>query len=330
MDSWINNKIKVLDQLKTKIIDLAVDTEFLYQVEANNPWFTMDFVKYAIQTLAHEMLDSKKLSQWITPYSATTNSKNLGIILAGNIPLVGFHDLLCAYMSPHIVKIKLSSKDIILTKKIIEIWSSLDSEWASRISIVEKIDQCEKIIATGSANTYRYFEAYFKKYEHILRKNRTSIALVPANISDAELDLLMDDIFLYFGLGCRNVSLLWIEKGFQINRIFEASERYAHFFSHSKYMNNYDYQRTLLLLNRVIHLANNFLMLRENESIFSPISVVHYQEFEQMDKVHQFIAANHQDIQCVIGPGFITYGSSQQPGLNDYADGVNVMEFLSR
>lgn len=324
----MNLKIAQLQNLKSALIELANDDDFLYRVEGQNSWFTKEFSQKAILNIVEGYLDDTKLKSWLSHYIIEKQKDTVGLILAGNIPIVGFNDILCAYFTTDNLRIKLSSKDAVLTPKILSLWTEIDSEWNERISIVERIENCDKIIATGSNNSYKYFEYYFRKYKHILRKNRTSIAIIHKNISDSELDALIDDIFLYFGLGCRNVSKLWIEKGFELTRIFEASERYNFLFNHAKYMNNYDYQRTLLLLNKVEHLSNNFLMLKEDENLFSPISVLHYQYFEDMKVVKNNIDMNKEQLQCVIGKGHIPFGQSQCPSLEDYADGIDTMSFL--
>ena len=323
----MKTKIEVLNKLADELKKLKQDEDFLLRVESHNPWFTPNFVKLSIENIIHEFLDEKKLIDWIANYDIKETS-SVGIILAGNIPAVGFHDILCSYIAADKVYIKLSSKDSLLTSIILKQWTALDSEWMERLQIVERIVKCDKIIATGSNSAYQYFEQYFSKFKNILRRNRTSMAILHKDISDDELNFLIDDIFLYFGLGCRNVSKLWIEKGFELSRIFEASERYNYFFNHSKYMNNYDYQRTLLLLNKITHLSNNFLMLKEDKSLFSAISVLHYEYFEKEEDYLLDIELNKEDLQCAIGRGFIPFGQSQKPSLNDYADDVDTMKFL--
>lgn len=323
-----DSKIASLQVLKNKLTQLSLDKDFLYRVEAHNPWFIPRYTLASIQSICNQYLDESKLRIWLGRYPLTEKEQTTGLILAGNIPLVGFHDILCGYFTSQKLNIKLSSKDNFLTSHVLNLWSEIDPDWKNRMTLVDKIEDCTKVIATGSNNTYKYFEFYFKKYKHILRKNRTSIAIVPNNISDEELNYLIDDIFLYFGLGCRNVSKLWIEKGFDLGRIFEASERYNFLFEHTKYMNNYDYQRTLLLLNKIPHLSNNFLMLREDSSLYSPISVVNYELYNTQESIDQFINQHREEIQCVIGRDNIPFGKAQSPELWDYADGVDTMQFL--
>lgn len=323
----MNTKIQHLVALGTELKKLSIDQDFLWSVESQNPWFIPDFTKLSLESITNNFLQTDKLDAWLGHY-AVKEKGSLGIILAGNIPIVGFHDIICSYFCSEKIEIKLSSKDLKLTPHILKLWTDIDPLWKERLSIVDRLGSCEKIIATGSNSAYNYFEQYFGKYKNILRRNRTSVAIVPKDISNEELNFLIDDIFIYFGLGCRNVSKLWIEKGFELSRIFEASERYNSFFNHVKYMNNYDYQRTLLLLNKVPHLSNNFLMLKEDKSLFSPISVLNYESFEDIKEVKSLLAANQQDIQCIVGRDFVPFGQTQQPALSDYADGVDTMNFL--
>jgi hypothetical protein len=322
------SKIENLKLLKTSLENLLLDSNFLVEVEYSNPWFLKEYTTRALRSIISELLDSEKLNQWMNSYEIKEESKMVGLIAAGNIPLVSFHDLLCVYMSPHRLKLKISSKDIFLTKSILDIWMSIDESWRSRVELVERIEGCDKIIATGSNNSYKYFEHYFAKYDTILRKNRSSIAILKKDITDRDLDLLMDDVFLYFGLGCRNVSKLWIEEGFNLERIFEASERFDYLFAHTKYMNNYDYQRTILLLNKVPHLSNNFLILKEDSQIFSPISRLNYQWYSNQSEISIELNNESENIQCVVGDHYVPFGHSQLPSLSDYADGVDTMKFL--
>lgn len=322
-------KIDVLDTLGQKLNQWREDEEFLYRVESQNPWFIPQYTQLAIQNIVEQYLDKEKLKSWLSNYEEKDHHSTIGVITAGNIPLVGFHDILSAYMMGNSsIQLKISSKDQILSQRLIELWTSIDANFSSRLEVVERIHQCDKIIATGSNQTFKYFEAYFGKYKHVLRKNRTSIGVIHREITDEELNLLLDDVFLFFGLGCRNISKLWIERGFNLDRIFESSERYKYFFEHSKYMNNYDYQRTLLLLNKIPHLSNNFFILREDLSLFTPISVVHYSYYDNVNEIADFIQKEQENLQCVIGKDYIPFGRAQSPTLSDYADGVDTIQFL--
>jgi hypothetical protein len=323
-----SDKLSVLKKLQSFLLEICSDEDILYRVENSNPWFTPRATKEALNSIAHYLLDQQELMKWSNSYSFN-DSKNIGIICAGNIPMVSFHDILCVYASPHRLSLKLSSKDNFLTRFVLEKWMEIDLEWKSRVEFVERIEKVDKIIATGSNNSYQYFEYYFKKFDHILRKNRTSVAIVSANATDKELDGLSDDILSYFGLGCRNVSKIYFENGFNTDRLFERAEKHKYLFEHTKYMNNYDYQRTLLLMNSVPHLSNNFLMIRECPDLFSPISTVHYEWYEKIAHVELKLEEQKNEVQCIIGRDFIPFGGSQSPCLMDYADGIDVMSFLS-
>lgn len=325
----MKQKIESLNKLKRSLLDLLEDSDFLQQVYASNNWFTPSLVKMSVQNICDEFLDEVKLTAWLSQYNfQSTQKETIGLILAGNVPLVGFQDILCVYFSPHDLKLKLSSKDTVLTKKVVELWCDIDADWSNSVEIVSIVKDIDKIIATGSNNSNQYFEFYFKKYRNILRRNRTSVAIVPKDISDEELNGLVDDIFLFYGLGCRNISKLYLEEGFNKDRLFEVSEKYSEYFNHQKYMNNYDYQRTLLLLNTVEHFSNNFLILRENPMLFTAISVVHYEWFTDINKVKEILDASKEDIQCVVGRDEISFGNAQKPTLTDYPDHIDVMEFL--
>ena len=322
-------KLKALAQLRQKIVEVSEDENFLEDVFLNNNWFIPQFTKFALNNISDYLLDANKLKDWSNHYNfSATVPYRVGIITAGNIPLVGFHDLLCAYLSPHHIQLKISSKDLFLTKWLIHIWCQIDIKFSNRIEIVERITNVDRIIATGSNNSYQMFQHYFSKYNPILRKNRTSVGIIRNHISDEEIAVLMDDIFMFFGLGCRNISKLYIEKGFELTRLFEvADKKYAFLFDQVKYMNNYDYQRTLLLLNNVPHLANNFWMLKEDPQLFSPISTTHFSYFDNETALEKYLSEHMEDIQCVVG-NEISYGHAQKPSLFDYADGIDVMEYL--
>ena len=326
--SPLSLKISNLEKLSSELMLLSQDNDFLSEVYARNNWFLPGFVQRALTNICEEYLHPQKLATWIEKYPTDIAPQAIGLILAGNIPLVGFQDLLCAYMSPHTIKLKISSKDEFLTKIVLNKWFEIDADFKNRVIFSELIKDIDKIIATGSNNSHQYFEYYFSKYKHILRKNRTSVAIVPKDITDEELDGLVDDIFLFFGLGCRNISKLYIEKGFNTNRLFEKSERYNFLFNQQRYMNNYDYQRTLLLLNKEIHLSNNFLILKEDKSLHSPISNIFYQYFENIDEVYAEIDTLKDEIQCVVSRNDNPFGKTQMPSLTDYADNIDVMEFL--
>ena len=307
---------------------------------AINPWFTPEFTRMAIDAIIDAMLDEHKLTDWLSHYdiSATDPDQVVGIIMAGNIPLVGFHDFLCCYVLGYPIRIKLSGKDEILFPFVYQKLCDIDPTLGQRSAVVDRLEGYDAVIATGSNNSFRYFEYYFRDHPRLLRKNRNSIAILTGRETDAELDALADDIFMYFGFGCRNVSKLYVPQDYDITILFPHFEKYKWMFSHSKFMNNYDYNRTLLLLNRTTHLANEIVMIQENNSIASPVSMLYYERYDDLNMLKQLYVKNAEQIQCVVGKGevaesidykgIVGFGGSQQPALSDYADGVDTVSFL--
>jgi hypothetical protein len=319
-------RLKTSEELKESIITAG----------HKNAWFTPEFVQYSIDAITLEMLNEAKLNTWLSRYDLHTVNKTVGLIFAGNIPLVGFHDFLCCYVAGCKMKIKLSSKDDTLFGSILNELFEVDSGARERVEIIETLKDFDAVIATGSDNTNRHFEYYFRNYPKILRKNRNSIAILMGEEQPEDLALLADDIFLYFGFGCRNVSKIFVPVGYDITTLFPHFEKYKWLHQHGKYMNNYDYNRTLLLLNKTPHLANEFIALVENDSIPSPISTLHYQFWHDENVLNTLIRENVGKIQCVVSKeparwkfaSSVTFGQSQHPELWEYADGVDTMAFL--
>lgn len=323
------SKIKFLVTLGERLKNDTYLTEIIERAHHKNNWFTPSNIERSLLSIYKEFLAEEKLEAFAKHYEYKQFKGQLAIILAGNIPLVGFHDILCGYLSGAKMQVKLSAKDDVLMKYILLQLKDIDEE--NPVEITERIDKIDKVIATGSANTNRYFEYYFNKYPHLLRSNRTSVAVLDGNETEEELDLLMDDIFLYFGLGCRNVSKIYIPRDYPLNKIFEHAERYSSHFNHQKYMNNYEYNRTIYLLNKIPHLSNDFFILKEDKSVFSPIGILFYEYYDNLDALSNTLEENQDNIQCVISNVFeesIPFGNSQSPTLFDYADGVDTMKFI--
>lgn len=331
-------KIVKLGELLQKDVRIFTAKERAGQ---KNPFFTPEFVHNAVNAISDRMLLKEKLEQWLLAYPALrsfSTDKTVGIIMAGNLPLVGFHDLLCAYICGYNINIKLSSKDDILTATIIQLLQEIEGEAGQKITIVEKLENFDAVIATGSNNSYKYFEYYFRNRPNILRKNRTSIAILTGNETKEELLGLADDIFMYFGLGCRNVSKLYVPNGFDITTLFPYFDKYNWMHEHSKYMNNYDYHRAILLLNQTPHLADDKVMIQESKSLSSPLSMLYYEYYETLSTLQSELAVLKEEIQCVVcSPdtektlgltGTVRFGKTQFPELNDYADGINTIQFL--
>ena len=297
-----------------------------------NAWFTKEFTELAIKNIAAEFLNKQKLEAWANQYSIpqqTENIKKVGIVMAGNIPLVGFHDLLCTFISGHKAVVKLSSKDEEMMKHIAAVLISFGAEVSSYIQFADMLKGCDAYIATGSNNSGRYFDYYFAKYPHIIRRNKTSVAILDGNETAEELALLADDMLQYFGLGCRNVTQLYVPKDYDFIQLLTALKKYDYFPDHHKYKNNFDYQLALLIMNNKFYMNSGAVLFTENESAFSPISEVHYSFYESKDDTIKKINSS-ADVQCIVGREFTPFGKAQSPSLTDYADGVDTMKFLTR
>lgn len=295
-----------------------------------NGWFTPAFIDQSVENIARIFLDPTALSAWASQYGIPETQpviKNVGIVMAGNIPLVGFHDLLCVFMSGHRQTIKLSSKDEVLIRHLVEQLHAWEPATQSLTGIQPMLKGCDAYIATGSNNSARYFDYYFAKYPHIIRRNRTSVAILDGNERVDELALLADDVYLYFGLGCRNVTQLYVPEEYDFVPLLETFKKYNELADHNKYRNNYDYQLALLLLNKSYYMTNGSIILHESSSPFSPISQLHYYFYKDEQAVASSLL-NNTDIQCVVGKKWLPFGRSQQPGLTDYADGIDTLEFL--
>ncbi|HSN61520.1 MAG TPA: hypothetical protein VLR49_11330 [Ferruginibacter sp.] len=294
-----------------------------------NGWFIPGFINQACEKITTFFLEEALLQQWADHYQVNENlnQKNIGNVMAGNIPLVGFHDFLAIFIAGHRQTIKLSSKDDILLKHLVQKMIEWDSSAENYISFSEILKGCDAYIATGSNNSARYFEQYFAKYPNIIRKNRTSAAILTGDETAEDLEKLSDDVHLYFGLGCRNVSKIYVPKGYDFIPLLRSFDKYLYFADHNKYKNNYDYQLSIILLNNIYYMTNESTLLTENEGLFSPISHVFYEYYEDVNKILTALQQK-DDVQCIIGKGQIDFGEAQNPGLFSYADGVDTMQFL--
>ena len=328
----LQERIKLLGQLGNYLLNDSPELlEIKQKAEWENPWFTQEFINLSIKNIAEKFLPKEKLEAWVKKYNLADENpqqKNIGIVMAGNIPLVGFHDLLSVFVSGDKAAIKPSSKDDVLIKHIAEKLNEWNPETIALIEFAENLKGCGAYITTGSNNSSRYFEYYFGKYPNIIRRNRSSVAVLTGNETKEELELLADDIQLYYGLGCRNVSKIYVPEGYGFIPLLEALKKYNHFADFHKYMNNYDYQLALLMMNSKFYMTEGSVILTEDESIFSAVSKVNYEFYNDDVSLKEKLEAN-KDVQCIAGHGFITFGHTQSPGLYDYADGVDTMEFLT-
>ncbi len=306
--------------------DLQIVKDRAFQA---NGWFTPEFIDLSLQNICRYYLDESRLNEWLAAYTAPVSSpRQVGIVAAGNIPLVGFHDWLCGFLSGHQVRLKLSSKDTILMQHVIDKVKEWYPEYAEQTQVQDMLKNCDAYIATGSNNSARYFEYYFAKYPHIIRRNRTSVAVLDGSETATELEALADDVMLYFGLGCRNVTSIFVPENYDFEALLKALRKYSYLADHHKYKNNYDYNLALVLLSNTAYLTNDNIILQESSAVFSPISVLHYSYYTDAATLREELKGNN-DLQCIVGHGFTPFGMAQQPSLSDYADGVDTMQFLT-
>lgn len=321
-------RIELLDKLGKYMLSDNEEWQHAQQrATTKNAWFTQEHISEAVRNIALEYLQKDKLEEWMSSYKLPESIRKVGIVTAGNIPLVGFHDVLCGLLSGHNIHLKLSSKDDALIAHLLKVLSGWDEAVAGQITIAEQLKNCDAYIATGSNNTARYFEQYFGKYPHIIRKNRTSVAILVGDETDEELLALGKDVFTYFGLGCRNVTQLCVPEGYDFFRLLQLFEQYDSYALHHKYKNNYDYHYAIYLLNRVPHFTNGSLLLVENELPFSAVSVLHYRYYNDARALAQRLQ-HSEEIQTIVGRDFTSFGTAQLPSLYDYADRVDTMAFL--
>lgn len=326
----LQQRLEILFQLGEYISAQSPEWQQTKQkAQQKNNWFVDEFVEAAAKNIARFFLQKEKLEQWVKHYNLDDNiiPKKVGIVMAGNIPLVGFHDFLAVFVSGHIQIIKQSSKDDVLLKHLVDTMIIWNSEVAKHVQFSEQLKDCDAYITTGSDNSARYFEYYFGRYPSIIRKNRTSVAILSGNETEEQLQLLADDIMQYFGLGCRNITQLYVPKEYDFVPLLSALKKYRWFFEHHKYRSNYDYQLAIYLMNNMFYMTNDCVVLIEAESPFSPIGTLHYQFYDDANTATASLK-NNDKIQAIVGAGGLPFGAAQSPGLMDYADGVDVMEFL--
>ena len=324
----INLLVKLGDYLLMNNDDLQSVKE---KARIQNAWFTEEFINLAIENIAKNFLQKDLLKDWVGQYQLSDNvqPKNVGIVMAGNIPLVGFHDFLCVFISGHKAIIKPSSKDEVLIKHIAQKIVEWNKEAEDYIVFAENLKNRDAYIATGSNNSGRYFEYYFGKYPNIIRRNRTSAAILTGKESEDDLVMLADDIQQYFGMGCRNVTHLFVPGKYDFVPLLNALKKYDYFKDFHKYRNNYDYRLALLILNNKFYMSNESIIITESESVFAPVSQLNYSYYNNIKTVEKNLG-NNQDIQCIVGKGFIPFGKSQSPLLTDYADGIDTLHFLKQ
>lgn len=332
----LQERTQALVRLGDRIKSLT-EEEFMAlaeRVERDNNWFTPEQTRLALQTIAG-YLDDAALNKWLAPYNIPEQGspKSVGLLMAGNVPAVGFHDLLCVLVSGHKAYAKLSSTDQVLIQWLSRELIQIQPEFRSRVFFEEMLKGKDAYIATGSDNSSRYFEYYFGRYPSIIRKNRTSIAVLNGTEGRDDYKALGQDIFQYFGLGCRNISKLYLKNQQQLQDFLKAIEGFHFITSHHKYLNNYEYNKAIYLVNGDSHFDNGFLLLKENEQLVSPIAVLYFEYYAGAEDLAEKLSPYQDKIQCVVSkdgwyPGSVAFGQAQCPALGDYADHVDTLAFL--
>lgn len=340
----LNQRIQVLADLGERIqfeLNHSPYNEafenLLNKVNQRNPWFTKESVVQSLSVWAN-LLESNNLNHFISRYETVLfekkNDKVVLLILAGNIPLVGLHDVICSFLSGSKSMIKVSSKDALLLSYLIEQIKTINSTASDYFEISEtKAQGFTHVIATGSNNSARYFDHYFSKFPNIIRKNRSSLAIITQETTDTELEYLANDVFQYFGLGCRNVTQLWVPHSFDFDRLKNAFNSYATIINHNKYANNYDYHKAIALMNGDPFIDFEFILLQNKSMLKSPLGVLHYNFYENVTEVDSYIQEHRADIQCVVSSqstsfNEVNFGQTQQPKLWDFADQIDTLQFL--
>lgn len=321
-------RIENLLQIKNYILGNEQEwQEVKFRAERQNAWFTQQFIEKSLKNICDLYLNEENLSNYAAQL-ITAEQKNkrtcVGITMAGNIPLVGFHDFLTVYLSGHSQRIKFSSKDDVLLPHLMEKLFSMDPRNQEIIQNALMLKNCDAYIATGSNSSAIYFEKYFAKYPHIIRKNKTSVAILTGKETKDDLEKLADDVYLYFGLGCRNVSKIFVPEGYNFELLLSSFNKYDALKNHHKYRNNYDYNLAIFILNNQYYMSNESLLLSENQYNYSAISVLNFEYYKDSPSL-----TNLQEIQAFIGADYLPFGSSQSPSLFDFADGINTIDFVN-
>ncbi|MCI2228051.1 acyl-CoA reductase [Polaribacter sp. MSW13] len=334
LSQFSNDKLEKKDNIDHNELFFDGFKHQLKIAQENNSWFTRDNLLFALESWS-KTLTKNNLNTWITKENISiTKPKKVAIIMAGNIPLVGFHDFISVLITGHSVLVKQSSNDKSLLPFLAKYLEYAEESFKGNITFTEeKLTNFDAVIATGSNNTARYFEYYFKNKPNIIRKSRNSVAVITGNETEEDLQKLSDDVFQYFGLGCRSVSKLYVPKGYDFNNFFNGMYVKKDLINNAKYANNYDYNKAVYLMSEFDLLENGFLMIKEDESYASPIATIFYEYYDNLDDLKIKLYEDRDKIQCVVSKGFIeneiAFGETQNPQLWDYADGVNTLEFLS-
>lgn len=333
LNQFKENSIEQNEMVKNNDLFFERMSNLIEQSQSYNGWFTPENVIFSLQSWAKALTD-ENLSKWLSNYDfSSVQPKQVGLILAGNIPLVGFHDLLSVLISGHNAIVKLSSNDQQLIKFMVDYLIAIDNRFQSKVEFIEgKLENFDAVIATGSNNTARYFEYYFNSKPNIIRKNRNSVAILTGNETKENLIALGEDIFRYFGLGCRNVSKLFVPKDYDFKLFFEAMFTKSDVIHYEKYANNYDYNKAVFLMSNFKLFDNEFLLLKEDTSYASTIGTLFYEYYSSIDALYSQLKNDEDKIQCIVSrnlqPNHVPFGKTQKPELWDYADNVDTLSFL--
>lgn len=297
----------------------------------SNPWFTPGNVRLALSATG-DTLSEENLARWLSAYPGLQERHDpltVGVVMAGNIPLVGFHDLLCVLVTGNRLQAKLSTKDELLMRAVADTLAEIEPAYNHLATLTtERLKGFDRVIATGSNNTSRYFEYYFRNVPSLIRRNRNSIAIIDGTESDTELNMLGDDIFSYFGLGCRSVSKLYLPRGYDPASLLPRWERFGNLRSHYRYTVNYDHNRAVMMVNREQFTDGGFVLLRESPSLTPPMAVVHYEFYSPGALPEMTHLVTGEMLQCIAGHGHLPFGTTQQPELWNYADNIDTISFL--
>jgi hypothetical protein len=332
----LQKRIQLLDTLGKKLNQLDF-SDIIEKAKNKNPWFTSESIKLSLEAVINKFLNAKTLNDWLDHYAVSTEvqSKKIGLVLAGNIPMVGFHDILCTFVCGHVSLIKYSEKDDVLIPAILDLMFKIEPESEKYFQKVNSLKDYQAVIATGSNNTSKYFYYYFKNVPHIIRKNRNGIAILDGTETTDDLKRLCKDIFYYFGLGCRNVSKIYVPENYDFHPLMSSFDEWENITHHHKYKNNLDYNQALYLLNLSPFLVHDTILLMESENIASRVGCLHYEYYRDIPSLKDKLAAKTDQIQCIVSKAkegtflqVIGFGETQNPALSDYADGVDTIDFL--
>lgn len=331
----IAERIAALDQLGQRLLagDEYLDA-VIHRTDYNNKWFSKAFQNRAVQAIASEFLSKEKLEQWVADYSFSEKGKNIAIILNGNIPLSNFHDVLSVFVAGHRAKIKLHEKDQFLLPCLLKFLIEIDERTEDYFEVVQQLTDFQGVIISCDQKMVKAYDSYFGKYPNIIRGQRNSVAVLNGEETDADLLKLGDDIFQYFGWSSRNVSKVYLPKGYEIKKLLEVLHEFKELVLNNKYKNNFDYNFSLCSLNRIPFHINGCMILIEETSIRSRISSLHYEHYDDIETLEKSLQKHSNEIENIVAAPevlkskSIPFGETHTPALSDYGNGVDTLRFL--